>query len=332
MSPWLSLLLAPLSWIYGAFMQVRRWAYAQDLLKSHRLPGHTISIGNIEVGGTGKSPFVILLAEALIKRGERPAILTRGYKSGLAANESATLLDGQVILPPQQAHFQADEARMQSARLPSVPVIIGAQRWQAALRFLQHHGPPSVWILDDGFQHLKIQRDEDWVLLDENRPLANGRVLPAGRLREWPRVLFNCQRVFFTRARLDTPACSLQKQLEQKAIPCGRIAFENGPPYAADGRGQSLLEGPLRCSLILGIARPEALAASLAQKGWQIEAAVFKRDHEPISADELDEIARKSPIVLTSEKDYYRDKAVFSRILPQVYILPLELKADKELL
>ena len=144
----LQILAIPLSLLYGCLMKLRRQLYLKDFLTSHQLPGVCISIGNLEVGGTGKTPVCIALANELLSKGHRPAILTRGYRSGLNSEESVVLLNETVLYPSNFSKaFFADEARLQSHHLPTVAIIIGANRVQAAQKYCQAFEPPTHWIL-----------------------------------------------------------------------------------------------------------------------------------------------------------------------------------------
>ncbi|MFW7380352.1 MAG: tetraacyldisaccharide 4'-kinase [Oligoflexus sp.] len=329
---WLAPLLLPLAWLYGSVLWIRRRLYQWGWLRSFRLPGRVISIGNLEVGGTGKSPIVMAVAEKLLQQGERPAILSRGYRSGLKAHESACLLASTLILEPQESsQFHADEARMQSAKLPKVPVIIGAKRWEAAQRYLAKHPTPTVWILDDGFQHLRIKRDDDWLLLDESTPHSAYHVLPLGRLREFQQTMSKAQLFIFTRAELSSEPTQLQKTLEAAGKTCSRAAFSLGRAYAAESHAPALIPKNKTCGLATGIAKPEILRFDLKKQGWNIEKSLIKADHEPFTDTELKELADHCEVILTTEKDYYRDKEIFTKISKKVFILPLLVHFDRNI-
>ena len=124
----------PLSRIYAFFTAVRNLAYDLHLLSIKKLPGTTIAVGNIVMGGTGKSPIVMQVVRELEAKGAGCAILTRGYGSSLKAHDSMVLLNGEVLLPPRFKASLPDEAHMQSVALRDVPVVIGRQRWEAAQR------------------------------------------------------------------------------------------------------------------------------------------------------------------------------------------------------
>lgn len=186
------------SWLYGSAVKVRGVIWSLGIRTPRDLPGVVISVGNLEVGGTGKSPVVISLSKALEERGKSPVVLTRGYGVGLKASDFIILLNGKKIGASRPGLPIPDEAAMQSHELPSVPIVIGSNRFKAAqnwLKSFQRHSQSSeklCWILDDGFQHWALRRRLDIVLLyggDGQRKEGDAHLLPRGRLREPPSAL-----------------------------------------------------------------------------------------------------------------------------------------------
>jgi tetraacyldisaccharide 4'-kinase len=162
-------LLQPLSLLYGTVMRLRTALYEYGLLDSRRLPGTVISVGNLTVGGTGKTPMVVWIAERLAAEGHRPAILTRGYR-GLGRGDG-------------NREETADEVALLRHRLDGRAQFgVGKDRYKNGLALAKDGA--EWFILDDGFQHLELQRDANIVLLDGTDPFEGGGVLPAGRLRE----------------------------------------------------------------------------------------------------------------------------------------------------
>lgn len=158
----------------------RMWAYHWDLFPSHKLDCKVISVGNLTLGGTGKTPFVIMIAETLRGNGHKPGILSRGYGGNLK-NEVNIVCDGKnILLSPEVA---GDEAVMMAERLKNVPVLVGSDRYQTGRYAIEHFGVNTL-ILDDGFQHLALKRDMNILLFDHQRPFGNGQLFPAGELRE----------------------------------------------------------------------------------------------------------------------------------------------------
>src|SRR3981189_1182132 len=161
-SPPVRMLLWPLSLLYGVFVRLRVWLYAKGLLKQKRLKAPVVSVGNLTVGGTGKTPMVIWLAEKFLADEKRVAILSRGYRG---------------------ANGTSDEIELMKFRLQGrVSFGVGKNRFAEGRR-LESQQSVDVFLLDDGFQHLKLARDLDILLLDASRPLAGESLLPAGRPR-----------------------------------------------------------------------------------------------------------------------------------------------------
>ena len=171
----LSLLLAPLGWLYGAAMLARRAAYRLSILPSRRFELPVIVVGNLTVGGTGKTPLVVWLARLLRAAGYRPAIVCNGY-------------GGEAAQWPQQVRTDSDpvvvgEESVLLARHSQCPVAAGSDRI-AAIDALRQHAECDVILCDDGLQHLRLQRDIEVAVVDGVRRHGNGRCLPAGPLRE----------------------------------------------------------------------------------------------------------------------------------------------------
>lgn len=316
---WAKPLLLPLSWLYALLLGLRRNLYARGFLSSFRLPGTILSIGNIEAGGTGKSPLTIELCETLRAQGARPAVLTRGYRSGLSARESAVLLGTEVIQKPQNSlSFFADEARMQAARLRDIPIVIGSDRWLAAQRYLESYPAPTHWILDDGFQHLRLQRDFDIVLLDAQRPFGNGHCLPAGSLRESRRTLKQANWIVFTRCGPAKPDWDVLNK------PSSAVRFVTDEPYPIKGNQKDAAEVS-SWLLASGIARPERLEADLREKNLNLVQVLRYPDHELFDKSEILRGMQSAEALLTTEKDYWRERAYFDAAPFPVYVLPLSL-------
>jgi tetraacyldisaccharide 4'-kinase len=177
-SPLVRMLLWPLSLIYGAIVWFRARLYAKGLLKQKRLKAPVVSVGNLTVGGTGKTPMVIWIAERLIAEGKHVAILSRGYGG---------------------ANGTSDEIELMKVRLQGrVAFGVGKDRFMEGQR-LETQQSIDVFLLDDGFQHLQLARDLDILLMDASRRLAGESLLPAGRLREPLSAMSRANILVFTR-------------------------------------------------------------------------------------------------------------------------------------
>jgi tetraacyldisaccharide 4'-kinase len=302
------------------------------LLKGRKLPGRVVSVGNIAVGGTGKSPVVAWIAAALVARGQRPAILTRGYGSDLRGDDSLALLGGAVLMRARRAERLPDEARMQSVALPGVPVIAGPRRYEAAKRFLAEHADkaPTHWLLDDGFQHRQLARDVDVVLLDAGSPFGNGMLLPRGMLREPVDALKRASVVVFTRATASTPsAADVAKVRAATTARTYKAVFETGDLVSPQHHVfDATRHAPVL--VVSGIADPTALRRELAGRGIGVGDELIVPDHGRIVRAEVARRSARAAGIVTTAKDYWRDPAAFADLDRPVFILPLAVRLDDE--
>lgn len=171
----LSLLLMPVSAFFCAIVQARRLAYRRDVLRRETLPATVVVVGNISVGGTGKTPLVIALAQALRAAGRRPGVITRGYRGRSPV--------WPVRVGPDTDPCEVGDEAVLLARRSGVPVVAGPDR-VASVRLLIEHDDCDVVLSDDGLQHYRLRRDVEIVVVDGQRGLGNRACLPAGPLRE----------------------------------------------------------------------------------------------------------------------------------------------------
>jgi len=295
----LKLLLAPVALLYGQALRVRGLLYQLGILTVRRLPCPVISIGNITVGGTGKTPTTILVAQELQQRGCRVAVLSRGY-GGALEGTIAVVSDGQrLLLTPAQC---GDEPCLLAGRLPGLGVVIGSDRYQAGLLALEQL-KPDILLLDDGFQHIRLHRDLNILLLDAARPFGNGWTLPLGLLREPLAAIKRADMVIFTR-------CSLLQQVVDPGVKwCRSEHHLAGFNRLGDGKELTIdMVRNKRVSAFAGIADPPAFFESLRQLGIQLIATSALPDHEPYGPDRLAELDRfaaetAADWLVTTEKD-----------------------------
>ncbi len=297
--------LAPLGLAYGGLLSLRRAAYTRDWLKRQRLSVPVVSVGNLTAGGTGKTPFTARLAELLGEMGHRPAILTRGY--GAADPD------------------RADEVQWYRRRLPGVPVLAGSDRAAAGRRALA--AGADVLVMDDGFQHLRLCRDLDIVLLDAVSPWGGGRPLPAGLLREFPQALAAAG--VFCLTRCDQAGAAAEKLSTELAVRWpGRpiLRSRHAPARLTELSGQNRELSELRGRRVwafAGIGRPAAFGQTLAELGAEVVELTAWPDHHAYAAAELDRLAeqarRQGAQLITTEKD----AAKLATVAPQAEILVL---------
>jgi tetraacyldisaccharide 4'-kinase len=213
------LFLSMVSKIYGGTVKLRRILYKKAFLKSKRLPCPIISIGNITVGGTGKTPMAVYVAQVLKQLGYKVVIISRGYK-GKAEKVGGIVSDGRALLMTPE--IAGDESYMMASRLKDVPVILGKNRFKAGKLAISEFAP-DVIVLDDGFQHLKLQRDLDLVLLDYRKPFGNEHLLPRGVMREPASALFCANAIILTRT--DTV-----DNRETSSLPKKLLSYERNKP------------------------------------------------------------------------------------------------------
>lgn len=319
----LLVLLRGCSHLYALIMGLRAAAYRTGLLASRRLPKPVISVGNLTTGGTGKTPTTAWIAAYLLKRGKRVAVLTRGY-GGSLEGQVAVVADGrQRLLTPIEA---GDEPCLLADLLPGLIVVMGSDRYAAGLMALERYNP-DIFILDDGFQHLRLQRDLDILLLDATRPLGNGYALPAGFMRETLPAAARADIVVFTRcARDQQPAIDIPGN---KPV-CRALHGLTGCRPAVGGKQRPFAElAGLRGLAFAGIADPEAFFTALESAGLSLAATLSFPDHSGYGEEEVAALAGlrrscRADYLITTAKDAVKLDAASGRELP-FYIAELEL-------
>ena len=257
-------LLTPLSYLYAATVTLRNWLYDFRLFKSKRLPCTVISVSNIASGGTGKTPAVIWIAKALLDTDCRPAILLRGYHREQKTSGGQVVSDGQEILASVEA--SGDEAVMIARELPSIPVLVGKDRYEAGCRALGQL-KCDVLILDDGFQHRKLERDLDIVTVDAAQPIGTGKLLPAGTLREPVSALRRADMIMLTRVDTAESVAEVRESITKLVGDKPIVESRHEPTrlYRLDG-GEEVGFGVLKGENLLavcGIGNPGAFAETL---------------------------------------------------------------------
>ncbi len=309
-SPNRSILLEPAYWmlramsfVYALAMKLRAMGYRAGWLPSRKLNGWVISVGNLTLGGTGKTPMTLWIAQTLKDRGRKPAILSRGYK-GNADGTVNVVSDGiKVLLSPESA---GDEPVMMAQKLKGVPILVGVDRYLSGKHALEHFGVDTL-ILDDGFQHLSLHRDCNILLLDDANPFGNGRVFPAGHLREPLDALSRADLICYTRAQAGLPRMKVRftKPVNeiQTSPRIGKwIYLETGENLSQD----AIKNKPV--AVFCGIARPDDFVKLLTEDGIQVVSRFDFSDHYRYSSQDcryIQDHARRcnAEFILTTEKD-----------------------------
>ncbi|HVO18848.1 MAG TPA: tetraacyldisaccharide 4'-kinase [Anaeromyxobacter sp.] len=314
--PGRGLLLAPLSaaeWAFRAGAALRGALYASGALPQVRAGVPVISIGNLSVGGAGKTPAAIAVAARLAGRGRRVAVLSRGY--GAARSDARVVSDGARVL--LSAAEGGDEAVLLGRRLPGVAVLCGPRRAQLAQLARGSLGADAL-LLDDGFQHRALARDLDVVVLDASNPFGNGHLLPRGPNREPRLALRRAGLVWLSRVEGAGPEpLEALRTLAREATGHDPVEARHEPIELLDGglrtaSGLEALRGR-RVRLFSGIARPGSFRRTVEALGATVAAEHRFGDHHRFRSKELREVlgpengaARDREWVLTTEKDAVR--------------------------
>ena len=287
---------------------MRRTWYARPG-RRRRLPHAVISVGNLSMGGSGKTPVVAALARLLRQRGERPVILTRGYGRRDKREGVLVVSDGQRVLEPVDR--SGDEPQLLARTLPGVPVLVAADRYLAGV-FAGRHFAATVSILDDGFQHVQLERDVDLLLVSVDD--LDDRVVPAGHLREPLDAAQLADAVLVTGS--EDSIMAVAEALKHRTIFRVKTNYEvlshRGPDKArAAGVINSRVQKDLRVVAFAGIARPERFFNALRSLGYEVARELTFPDHHWYTARDISGIqaaARdaNTPVIVTTEKDAVR--------------------------
>lgn len=287
----------PLTIPYGTVTRLRARAYEVGLLKAKRLNARVISVGNLTVGGTGKTPMVLWIAQRLLDEQRNTGILTRGYHGKIGP-------DGPT----------SDEVRLLKARLGDrIAVGVGADRYARGSELVAQG--IECLVLDDGFQRLQLARDVDIVLIDAMNPFGGGRLLPAGFMREPKTALQRADIVVITRSSR-APAVEAAVRRETDApvfyarpwLDSVRLVTEDAEVEIKDARRRKWFA-------FCGIGNSAAFVSDLREWGFQVCGPRFFRDHHRYTQSEMDEIARQARAagadgLLCTEKDRYNMELV----------------------
>ena len=303
-------LLRVASWIYGLGVVGRLGLYRTGLLRRERLSARIISIGNLTAGGTGKTPFVILLVQEVRNRGLRPAVVVRGY-GGRREGRTVVVSGGDTIRLGYPE--VGDEAVLLARKLPGVPILMAADRVEGCQVAIREFGA-QVIMLDDGFQHLRVERDLDILLLDQENPFGYGYLLPRGLLREPVRALQRADLVVVTAAGDGGEPVEFPRVVRHAgSTPVLQAAFT--PTVLTNTKtGETVDEEDLRREQVIafcGIANPPAFERTLRSLGIFPKHHLIFPDHHPYDPSDLLEIAQRmeevgAKVALTTEKDAVR--------------------------
>jgi tetraacyldisaccharide 4'-kinase len=341
----LRLLLRLLSSIYLILVQLRLYLYRSRVLKEHQLGCLVISIGNLTVGGTGKTPIVEKFARALQKGGRRVAILSRGYKSVDARkrrtwldrllrrgrdNPPRVVSDGRRIL--LDSATSGDEPYMLASNLRGVAVVVDKDRVKGGLHAIRELKADTL-LLDDGLQYLHLKHRIDIVLVDRQAPFGNEHLLPRGTLREPPMNLRRANYIFITKCNgeSNTSLISRIRKYNRTAeiIECAHKPLYLRHVYKEEKLPLDYLKG-LYIGSLCGIAAPESFEGGLRRLGANLELSRKFADHHRYGVPEVSAflqrcIRRDVSAVITTEKDAVRLPVIDPLPLP-IYYLRVEIE------
>jgi tetraacyldisaccharide 4'-kinase len=316
-----------LSALYAALVRRRREFYAARPDLRRRLRRPVISVGNLAVGGRGKTPTVACLARELLALGERPAILSRGYGRRQQPDGVVVVRDASGIRADLDR--SGDEPLMLARQLDGVAVLASPDRYLSGCLAERHLGA-TVHLLDDGFQHLQLDRDIDLVIVSGEDLDANAQTLPSGRLREPADTLLAADAVLAADDRVLMAGSPEDRRFGgSEGRPVFRMRRSMGPVQSDCAADES---GPERALGLAGIARPHDFFEGLRAGGHEVVATRSFRDHHRYSRSDLEGLvkaarARGATRILTTEKDYVRLLPFRPFALPIAWV-PLTMEPD----
>ncbi|MGZ8984489.1 MAG: tetraacyldisaccharide 4'-kinase [Methylotenera sp.] len=309
------ILLIPLSWLFFVITHVRKSLYQTGWLKSYRLAVPVVVIGNINVGGTGKTPLVVWLAEQLQLAGYKPGIISRGY-GGNAKAVQAVFAHSK----PQQV---GDEPVL-IAKRTRCPVYVSPNRVAAGRALLQAHPECNVVISDDGLQHYRLQRNVEIVVFDSTKGFGNGALLPAGPLRESTARLSDVDAVVS-----NGKVVNIEEQLHVEGFTPIEMQLESADFY-------NLIDSNVKCNArafagqqvlaIAGIGNPERFFQQLHLLGLNFQRQAYP-DHHAFQPQDFESVA--ADIIVMTEKDAVKCQA-FAQ--PNFWVLPVSAVIKNDLI
>jgi len=325
------LLLTPFACLYSSALRQRGGLYRAGVFKTYRLPRPVVSIGNITVGGTGKTPVTAHCANFLIEQGYRVAVISRGYGGSLEGHTCVVSDGTTIMLSPREC---GDEPYLLASTVPGLMVVIGTDRYAAGMLAMQQLSP-DVFLLDDGFQHLRLHRDLNILLLDYARPFGNGLTLPAGMLREPESAADRADLVILTRApegaAIADETSKIPTSLAHHTI-ADLMPLKGGEPVTFSACSN------LKALAFAGIADPDSFFEGVRGKGVNLVRCLSFPDHAVYNSERCDEIAAEmrssgAEILVTTEKDGVKLELLSEKYAAVTYLARLKLSfSDPDIL
>lgn len=314
---------------YRGFLGARDWLYERGVLESRRVGCRVVSVGNLTVGGTGKTPAVELAVRTLVEMGHRPAVASRGYRR--RSNGVRVVADTACIR--LDAEDAGDEPFLLARRLPGIPVVVGSSRYEAARLAVERFGV-TVIVLDDGFQHRTLAKDLEIVMVRACSPWGNGRLLPMGPLREPPAALARADLIVATGVAAQRDLAEVEATAAVHApgvpvLPARHVAVDC---LEAERMRSIPLAELARAPLVAfaGIGLPASFEATLAGLGARLVDSLAYADHHWYSQRDLQTLevrarALGAAALVTTEKDWIRLRRLAVPGLP-LYVVTVRLE------
>jgi tetraacyldisaccharide 4'-kinase len=330
-SPPLAAALSGLALGYRLGLGVRGHLYGLGVLRTGRLPCSVVSIGNLTVGGSGKTPMVELAVRTLAALGALPAVVSRGYRRETRGVQVVADRDG-LRLTPRAA---GDEPFLLAERLQRVPVVVGENRYEAGRRAVEGL-QASVLVLDDGFQNCTIEKDLEVLVVNGRAPWGNGHLFPRGTLREPLTALRRAHLVVVTNPGSVADVQAIEATLRRHRATAPLVSASYQPIEAREvGGGQRIAPDALagrRLLAFAGLGSPRGFADTLAGTGTTVAEMIPFPDHHWYTADDLDMLASRARAIgaeglITTEKDWVRLRDVERPRLP-LWVLAVKMSLD----
>ena len=326
-------MLTLLSCIYWIVWSIRKKLYLTGILKVKRLPCPVISIGNITVGGTGKTPVVIALARLLQDKVEHVVVLSRGYKRRSQSPIVVVSDENKIISTPLES---GDEPYLIASLLHSVRVIVGANRYDSG-RYAIENFNARLFILDDGFQHIELYRDSDILLIDATNPTGNGHLLPKGILREPLSEISRADCIIISRANegdREYVTGLVRKYNKNSPVFYGTYKAKCFIDLNGNIHGLNYIAGKA-ILLFSGIGNPYSFRKSIEDIGGRVQGEIIFPDHYWYKEKDMNRIFEdakrvSADTILTTEKDIVRiiGTNVFNKAEDNIVILALKVEME----
>lgn len=300
---------------YGVASGWKNTLYDKKILKPKKVDAYVISVGNITTGGVGKTPIVAEIAKYLISKGEKVAIVSRGYGGELSNKNINVISDGKEIF--YDAKMAGDEPYWLASNVDGVVIITSKNRYKASKYAIEKFGITKI-ILDDGFQHRKLHRDLDIVLMDSEKVFGREKLLPAGPLREGFEAFSRIDKFVVVSKSVEHSKAQIIANAMEKEMNIPFFVCKTEPDYIYNIKTGERLNPGSQISAVSGIGQPEQFYAFL--KDYKLKETISFDDHHKYSEDELPQ-----GIIVTTEKDAVKMKD-FQR--DDIYALKLKTVLD----